>query len=389
MAARRDLVVKAMDALLQAGVDVGNVQQWCRENGVNPRTFYRHRERIEAEKEWQPRSRRPHTSPAINADLEAWVVKLRDSLEDKGADYILDELKVIWAGSSPGWQVPSRSTVNRILSRHDLLIRNPKKRPRSSYRRFTFARPRDCYQIDATEIVLANGNKVVAFEVLDDCTRMLLACRASPSETGDGAVAAITEAKNRWGAPGIVLSDNGTAFTTRFLSNAKPSQFTVTVNKWGTRLIHSSPYHPQTCGKVERHHQTLKKWLSARPQATTLAGLQRLLDRYRDYYNTRRAHSAIGRKTPADAWNNADSYGGPQHLPILTDATIHTLAVSATGTIGVSPGQRIGVGCKYRGQTLTVIRDRDRATVIDPDGHPLGHATFEHGKSYVRLTPAA
>jgi putative transposase len=381
-------MVKAMDALLLAGVDVGNVQRWCRENGVNPRTFYRHRARIEEEGTWRARSRRPLTSPALDADLEAWVCKLRTDLApDNGADYILDQLKRIQAATKPAWRMPSRSTVNRILSRHDLLDRNPAKRPRSSWRRFAYARPRDCYQIDATEVTLAGGDKAVVFDVLDDCTRTLVACHAARAETADAAVAAITKAKRSHGAPGIVLSDNGAAFTHRLIQpNAGPSRFATTVHQWGTRLIHSSPYHPQTCGKVERHHQTLKKWLRSQPPPATLAELQRLLDRYRAYYNNHRAHAALGRTTPAHAWASAPTHGGPAALPLQTDATVHTLLVSNTGTISVGIGLRIGVGCAYRGQTLTAIRDHDRTTIYTPDGRPIGHAITAEGKSYTPLT---
>ena len=91
------------------------------------------------------------------------------------------------ARTGPGWAVPARSTINRVLGRHDMLDRNPKKRPRSSWRRFAYARPRDCYQQDGTEWVLADGTKAVIFDVLDDCTRTLVACRAHPAETAQGA----------------------------------------------------------------------------------------------------------------------------------------------------------------------------------------------------------
>jgi transposase InsO family protein len=261
-----------MDAALVAGVKIDNVERFCREHGVTTRTFYRHRARIEAEGRWQERSRRPHISPAqAEPELDAWICKLRKDLGvDNGADFIRVALHRVHAQTSPSWRVPSRSTINRVLRRNNKLESNPKKRPRSSWRRFSFARPRDCYQIDATEVELADGSKVVVFDVLDDCTRQLVACHAAPSETAQGAVAAITKAVKDYGTPAIVLSDNGAAFTHRLINpKAAPSRFTRAVTAFGTRLIHSSPYHPQTCGKVERHHQTLKKWLRAKPRPRT------------------------------------------------------------------------------------------------------------------------
>jgi putative transposase len=386
MATRRH-ALNLLSALLSAGVEV-SATAFAREHDLPVRTVYRKIAQFKAEGHCRPRSRRPHYSPrATPPDLEAWILKLRADLGvDNGADYIRDALQRVHAQTQPSWRVPSRSTINRLLHRHDLLASNPKKRPRSSYRRFSFAQPRDCYQIDATELALADGSKVVAFDVLDDCTRVLVACRAAASETAQAAIAAITKAINAYGAPALVLSDNGAAFTSRLLHpNGPPSRFTCTVNRLGSRLIHSSPYHPQTCGKVERHHQTLKKWLAARPPAANLQALQRLLDRYRRYYNNRRHGALPKRATPQQAWENARTLGGPSNLPIQIDATLHRCTVSTTGVIAFD-SHRIGVGCAHRGTTLTAIRDHNQATVYTPDGQPIGHANLDPAKSYVPLT---
>ncbi len=381
--------VNLLDATLAAGVHIDNVAAWCREHGVPVRTFYRHRARWRSEQDLSPRSRRPHHSPgAAGPDLVAWICKLRHELApDNGAEFIRDELARIVAERAPAWTLPSRSTINRVLARHGLLERNPKKRPRSSWRRFAYARPRDCYQIDATEIRLADGSTAVVFDVLDDCTRMLVACHAARSETAQAAITAIGKAIRAHGPPAQVLSDNDTASTSRLQANAGPSRFTRAVTAHGTRLIHSSPYHPQTCGKVERHHQTLKRWLATQPAPRSLRHLQRLLDTYRGYYNTQRRHSALGRRTPHHAWTTATTHGGPTQPPRQTDATVHRPRVTATGTIRIGP-HRIGIGTRYRGHTLTAIRDtNNRITIYDPDGHPIAAITPPEGPSYIPLNP--
>jgi putative transposase len=385
-----------MDATLVVQAKLENVSEWCRVNGVDRRTFYRHRARILAEGHWQERSRRPKTSPhATPEPVVSEIMRLRVELvPDNGADPIRDALQVLAAEQdwdTRGWQVPARATINRILGRAGLLDTNPRKRPKASLRRFAYARPRDCYQIDATEVVLTDGTRVVVFDVLDDCTRLLVACHAALSETSAAAIAAVTAACDEFGAPGIVLSDNGSAFTSRCRPNTKPSAFTVTVTGWGSKLIHSSPYHPQTCGKVERHHQTLKRWLACQPvQPATLAELQTLLERYREYYNTRRRHSALGRRTPHEAWAGAEHLGGPQHLPVQDDATIHQLKVSDKGTINLGRGRRIRVGTAHAAQTITIVADHDRATAYTSDGDPIGYIHLDHTKNYQgKLTPAA
>jgi transposase InsO family protein len=380
-----------MDATLAAGVKIANVAGWCRANGVNRRTYYRHQQRIRAEGAWQPRSRRPRSSPGLTGpEVTAHIVRLRAELAPgNGADAIVAALAGIAAAdgwAARGWPVPHRSTVNKVLKRHGLVTAQPRKRPRSSFRRFAYARPRDCYQIDATGVTLAGGQAVVVFDVLDDCTRLLAACHAAPAETAQAAVAAVTAAAAGHGAPAIVLCDNSVAF------GGGPARgqgaFVRAVAGLGSRLIHSSPYHPQTCGKVERHHQTLKNWLAAQPPPATLAGLQALLDDYRDYYNTRRHHTAV-RGTPSRAWDAAASHGGPGCLPRQDDATVHKLTVMATGAIKVGQ-QRINIGKHRAGQAVTAIRDHDRVTVYTRAGDPLGHIKLDYGKEYQgTISPAA
>jgi putative transposase len=400
--ARKRAMMQLMDAIHSVGAEVGNVSQWCRVNGVDRRTFYRHRARARVEGQWRPRSRRPKTTPhATPEPVVAEILRLRKVLApDNGADFIRDALAVTAADADwtvHGWRVPSRATINRTLSRAGLLATNPRKRPRASWRRFSYARPRDCYQIDATEVILADGTTVVVFDVIDDCTRLLVACQAAPSETTTAAIEAITAAFTDHGAPGIVLSDNGSAFTGRHRhDNAGPTRFARTVTTAGTRLIHSSPYHPQTCGKVERHHQTLKKWLTHQPhQPTTLTELQTLLDIYRTYYNTQRRHSAIGRRTPHQAWDHAqqpdgNGHGGPHNLPIQTDATVHTLKVGTQGGVNLGKQIRLRINLAHAGHTITIIRDTDRITAYTTDGDPIGHLHLDHTKTYQgTLTPAA
>jgi transposase InsO family protein len=379
-----------LDAQLAAGVAV-NAAEFAREHGVSIRTVYRHRDRIRVEGQWQQRSRRPRTSPrATPPELDGWICKLRAELgPDNGADFIRDALTDVHARVGPGWAVPSRSTINRVLARHELLLRSPAKRPRRSWRRFAYARPRDCYQIDATEVRLAGGAVVVIFDVLDDCTRTLVACHAAAAETAVAAIAAFGQAVAEYGAPALMLSDNGVAFTSRLTNPGSISTFVQTLLDRGVRPINSSPYHPQTCGKVERHHQTLKKWLSGHPRPTTLAGLQALLDVYRRYYNTQRRHSALPRRvTPAQAWAHAPSLGGPASLPLQTDATLHRCPGARTGVIA-GPAHRTSVGTGYAGAIVTAIRDGNRVTVYDPDGRPIGYFPVDPDTDYITLTRTA
>jgi transposase InsO family protein len=387
--------MKLMDATLQVGAPIANVAEWCRLNGVNERTFYRHRARVAAEGEWTERSRRPHGAPTATADwLVRRIVGLRAELApDNGADNIRAALleSAQAAGWPPGAAVPARATINRILGRADLLVRNPRKRPKSSWRRFAYARPRDCFQIDGTEHRLADGSVVVAIDIIDDCSRVWVASHVAPRETAAAAIAALTGAITEFGAPGLVLADNGAAFSggARHKNLPRPGRFTAAVTGAGARLIHSSPYHPQTLGKCERLHQTADKLLAHfyPDPAASIAELQTRLDRVRNHYNTRRRHSAVG-TTPRQAWNGAPALGGPEQLPLQTDATVHRLTVVAHGTVCL--GQHlIRVGPAYRGTQVTALVNGNQVTVYADSGDPLGQLTLDPTKRYQGKISAA
>jgi transposase InsO family protein len=391
-------MMRLMDATLMTGAQIDNVAAWCRINGINPRTFYRHRARIAAEGAWQQRSRRPRTTPtATPQQVVAEIVRLRTDLApDNGADSIRAELLELaqhqdWAAQ--GLSVPVRATINRVLDRAGLLEKNPAKRPRSSWRRFGFARPRDCYQIDGTEYRLADGTTAVAIDVIDDCSRVWVASHACPAETTQAALTAMNAAERDWGLPGLVLADNGTAWAHphRFLDKTLTSRFSRDLAAKGTRVIHSSPYHPQTCGKCERLHATAAKLLAHHypdPPAD-VAELQARLDTVRARYNTVRRHSSIGRIPPQQAWHNAPEHGGPADLPRQTDATVHALKVAANGVVALSEYQ-ISVGRAHAGATITMLRNGDHITAYEPTGDPLGHLMINPGRRYQgALTPAA
>jgi transposase InsO family protein len=386
--------MRLMDATLQVGVPIENVAEWCRLNGVTERTFYRHRARVAAEGAWSERSRRPRQSPtSTGPELLEAIVALREKLKpDNGADNIHAEL--LEQATGPDWPaglgVPSRATINRVLGRADLLNRNPRKRPKSSWRRFAYARPRDCFQIDGTEHTLADGTVVVAIDIVDDCSRVWVASHVAAGETTAAAITALSGAIAEFGAPGLVLADNGRAFTggARDKNLTRPGRFAATVTAAGARLIHSSPYHPQTLGKCERLHQTADKLLAhffPEPPAT-ITELQTRLNTVRAHYNDRRRHSAVD-TTPRRAWDRAPAHGGPEHLPLQTDATVHRLTVIPHGTVTLG-GHLIRIGARYGGTQITALINGNQVTFHALTGDLIGQLTLDPAKRYAKMKAA-
>jgi hypothetical protein len=141
----------------------------------------------------------------------------------------------------------------------------------------------------------------------------------------------------------------------------------------------SRPYHPQTCGKVERFQQTLKKWLRRQPLAAHLAELQAQLDAFVEYYNYHRPHRGIGRRTPIEAWSSTPpAVNLGVALPSPAQAT--TVTVDKRGVIKLVP-YHIHVGAHWAGHSAVAHHDQTHAAIYI--GHKLVRAlAFDQTRKY-------
>ena len=177
-----------------------------------------------------------------------------------------------------GLRPPAFSTIRRILAAAGLITPEPKKRPKSSYRRFEADQPNECWQSDFTHWQLADGSGVEIINWLDDHSRYLLATRAYRRITGQIVTGTFLAAAERYGPPQSTLTDNGSVYTSRFTGGRNGFEYLL-ANLAHITQKNGHPSHPQTQGKIERFHQTLKRWLAAQPTAATIAELQTQLDR--------------------------------------------------------------------------------------------------------------
>jgi transposase InsO family protein len=247
----------------------------------------------------EPRSRRPRTSPHRTAEATRdRIVALRTELTARGLD--AGPVTIAWHLEREGLPVASSSTIRRILHAAGLVVPEPRKRPRSSWIRFEAAAPNELWQSDFTHWRLADGSEVEILNWLDDHSRYLLACTVFSRVAGDDVVATFTVAGDAHGWPAATLTDNGAVYTSRFTGGRNGFEYLLAY--LGVRQKNGAPGHPQTQGKIERFHQTLKRWLERQPAARTLAALQAQLDAFRLAYNEQRPHRAIGRVTPGAAY---------------------------------------------------------------------------------------
>lgn len=349
-------------AVFTAGLKSVPVSRLCAELGISRQTFYKYRRRFEREgpQGLAERSRRPHRSPGmIPPEVEDEIVRLRKTLPlDNGAQTIAYHL------ARAGWAAPSVATIHRVLVRRGLVDPQPHKRPRSAWRHFEWPRPNGAWQIDATRWVLAGGREVWIMDLLDDHSRVLLAARVGNRPSGELAWTAFCDATARWGLPAHVMSDNGSCFTGRFFSRA-PVEFERDLAALGIRHIRSAPRHPQTCGKLERSHQTTKLWLARQPPARSPSALQGQLDAWLAYYNHQRPHRALDGATPADRWaTSPPDQPGP---PITEPQRAELRRVSPDGRLTWHRAA-IPVGNRYAGQQLLVIGRTDHVAIFSEHG---------------------
>jgi transposase InsO family protein len=349
------------------------------------------RYRAEGEAAFEPRSRRPRTSPtATPAAVVDLVLRLRKELTGQGLD--AGAHTITWHLHQHHQVELSAATIWRILSRHGQITPEPKKRPKASYTRFEADLPNETWQTDFTHYRLSTGQDVEVLNFLDDHSRYLLASVAYRRVTGPAVVVTFRQTVHLYGIPASVLSDNGMVFTTRFAGGrGGKNAFEHELRRLHVTQKNSSPNHPQTCGKVERLHQTLKKWLAGQPdQPATLAELQTLLDRFRDDYNHRRPHRALNRRTPA-----ATYAARPKTTPTGSTADTHDRVrrdrIDDSGVVTLRHnGQlhHIGIGRTHaRTHVLLLIQDLDIRVINAATGELLRKLTLDPTRDYQPQTP--
>lgn len=345
-------------AALADTVRPGEVAAFCRDHGISRQTFYKWRHRYQSDglAGLEERSRRPLNSPSKTAvSVEEQIVRVRKQLDDFGSDNGPWSIRQRLLANTAVEPVPSESTLWRILTARGLVTPQPRKRPRRSFRRFVYPRPNDCWQIDATHYQLASGVTVEIINIIDDHSRVCVAARAVPTCTSATAWAAFEQAAQDWGLPARVLSDNGLAFNNSRREHKAVVLFEANLRTAGIVPIASTPYHPQTCGKVERFHQTLKNWLDNQPDPpATITELQQLLDTFVAHYNFDRPHRSLNGASPATRWA-AQPCATPANQPITATHTVERdVTVNTAGQIHIDH-HRINVGVEHEGLTVTVI----------------------------------
>jgi len=363
-----------------------SVSELAAKHGIHRSWLYKLLTRYKqgGEEALRPRSRRPRSCPhKTKGEIEQAVVALRAQLDreghDSGAHTIARHLERRFD------QVPSVATIWRILRRNGLVRDQPQKRPKSSLVRFEADLPNEMWQADATHWRLADGQDVEILNLIDDHSRLFLASDAYAAVTAHDVVASFRKACDYHGFPASLLSDNAAVFTGYYRKGKVLLE--EELERLGIVFKNSRPYHPQTCGKVERLHQTLKRFLQKQPPAKTLEELQTQLDRFRDYYNNIRPHRSLGGRTPLQAYE-ARLKARPAAPVTKLHFRVRKDRVDKTGRVTLRHRSRlhhICLGRAHKGRAVTILVADLDVRVIDEQGEVIRQLTLDPSRNYQPL----
>jgi transposase InsO family protein len=380
-------VSKARLVITAVVVEGRSQSEVAREYGVSQGWISRllKRYRLEGEAAFEPQSRRPRTNPTRLAQSTIdLIISLREDLASNGLDH--GPHTIAWHLQHRYGLSVSVSSIHRHLYAAGKITPTPQKRPKSSYIRFAAEQPNERWQADFTHWWLAEGTHVEILNWLDDHARYAISVTAHHRVTGLIVLDTFRKACAAHGIPVSTLTDNGMVFTTR-LSGGKGGRNGLEneLRRLGVIQINSTPGHPTTCGKVERFHQTLKKWLSRQSRAATIAELQTQLDAFVDEYNHRRPHRELAhRATPAATYT-----ARPKAIPgerLDTHNRVRTDRVDKTGCVTLRVAGRlhhIGIGRTHAGtRVLILVQDLDIRIVHAATGELIRQLTLDSTRDY-------
>jgi transposase InsO family protein len=327
-----------------------NLSELCRRYGISRKTGHKWRDRGDLLEE---RSRRPHQSPTRTAEaIEATLLALRDQFPDWGARklrrYLHDRGELA---------LPSVSTITAILRRHGR-ITPAASEAAQPWQRFEHAQPNALWQMDFKGHVAMTQGRCHPLTVLDDHSRFNLVLHACARETFEDVRGPLEQCFRRYGLPQRISCDNGPPWGTMQRED-RLTRLGVWLIQLGVRLTHARPCHPQTNGKDERFHRTLKSGVLHGRVLQDLADAQRAFDAFREVYNHQRPHQALDLAVPVSRYHpSARAY--PEVLPPIDyDPALPVRKVDVNGRIDFL-GQRYHIAKALRGFRVALQPDAER-----------------------------
>lgn len=314
----KTVMEQRLELVLLGSVEGTNVSQLCKRYGISRKVFYKWQKRYRQQGEagLMDLDRRPKASPRqIDSSVEDRVVKLRKQNPEWGAR----KLRVLLEREQTV-PLPSTSTIGAILQRNSL-IKPEISLQHKPLQRFEYQRPNELWQMDFKgHFKLLDNATCYPLTIMDDHSRFNLCLSACVNQQSLTVKDMLVNVFRRYGMPDMILTDNGSPWG--IAGNAATdgevtlSALEIWLLRLSIRVIHGRAYHPQTQGKEERFHRTLKTELLQYEQFRNISHCQNRFDKWRDKYNLVRPHQAIGLQTPAQLYKpSVRSF--PEALPAI------------------------------------------------------------------------
>lgn len=305
------IMSERIEFITLATAENANLRRLCNRFGISPNTAYKWLDRFRTAgvNGLQDRSRRPHNSPArTSKKMEETIVALRGKHPAWGGRKL--ERRLLDSGLTG---VPRPSTITAILRRHQLLDPNESAK-HQAFRRFERAAPNELWQMDFKGDFKLPRGRCYPLTILDDHSRYAIAVEACDKNTRAVTQPALIKTFRRYGLPEWITCDNGAPWGSS--TRSEYTALTVWLMRLGVGVSHSRPHHPQTQGKDERFHRTLKAEVLRYRHGDTLAQWQLHFDEWRTIYNTVRPHEALSMNVPASRYQPSHRCY-PEQLPTI------------------------------------------------------------------------
>lgn len=362
--------------VLLASAPGANMLQLCERFGISRPTGYKWLSRYmqQGSDGLDDQSRRPKRSPLQTPrKVERLIVELRQKYPAWGGRKLRKRLRMLQRVATE--DIPAASTITEILRRHGFIDPATSRKHRA-FKRFERPAPNDLWQMDFKgHFAVTRGGRCHPLTILDDHSRFNLALRACSNEQSATVQTELTNVFRRYGLPHEMLMDNGPPWGDP--GELSYTGLTVWLLRLGIRVTHGHPHHPQTQGKEERFHRTLKAELLCRMSAVDVSSCQPHFDRFRDEYNCERPHESLDLETPASRYQ-VSPCTFPEVLPAIEYGS--DLAVRKVGKKG---------WLSYHGRAFNVGQAFERMQVglrPVPDGSDCIEVRFcQHRIGYLDL----
>jgi len=337
-----------------------NMSQLCKRFSISRKTGHKWLKRYQqhGKEALVNQTRRPHISPnRTPAEMEELALQMRDRHPAWGGR----KIRSLLLREGHATNIPCPSTITAILHRYGRMDAAESVKHRA-FQRFQKERPNELWQMDFKgHFPMTEGGYCYPLTVLDDCSRFLLGLRACGNENRETVVEQLTSIFRCYGMPDRMLMDNGSPWGDD--ADNPYTRLTVWLLRLGIDISHGRPHHPQTQGKDERLHRTLKAELISRRRFAVLPDCQMAFDDWRDTYNHVRPHEALGMCVPGERYRPS-SRPFPEVLPpVLYETDDIVRKVDVCGRISFC-SRRFRVGKAFYQQPVA-LRPTDTDGVFD------------------------